>query len=77
MPESHLPPVIPIITIERPTCSTCNAPLMLARIAPGPGFEHRIFECSKCDHVDAVVIAKDPMKSDAIGWLAGELKPPT
>jgi hypothetical protein len=50
---------------------------MLAQIAPGPGFEHRIFECSKCDHVDEVVIAKDPMKSDAIGWLAGELRPPT
>ena len=77
MPESHYPPVIPIITIERPTCSKCSTPMVLARITPGPGFEHRIFECSKCDHVKEVMIAKDPMKSDALGWLAGELRPPT
>jgi hypothetical protein len=51
--------------------------MVLARITSGPGFEHRIFECSKCDHVKEAVIAKDPTKSDALGWLAGELRPPT
>jgi hypothetical protein len=31
----------------------------------------RHFECPNCDRM-----ADDPMKSDAAGWLNGDLKPP-
>lgn len=49
----------------------------LARIMPGPpGFDLRNFECDKCDQVTTLTVATDPMKSDKVGWLAGELKPP-
>jgi len=51
--------------------------MMLERVSPGPiGFEHRQFECSKCDHVEISVIASDPFRSRAVGWLAGELRTP-
>jgi len=51
--------------------------MTLARISPGPtGFELRTFDCSKCDHVEKIVIASDPMKSGDVGWLVGELQPP-
>jgi hypothetical protein len=51
--------------------------MTLERVSPGPiGFEHRLFECPKCDHVEITVIASDPFKSNAAGWIAGELKAP-
>jgi hypothetical protein len=51
--------------------------MMLERTSSGPiGFEHRLFECPKCDHVEISVIASDPYKSKAAGWVAGELKAP-
>ena len=69
----------PFLTmIERPRCSRCQTRMMLERVSPGPiGFEHRLFECPKCDHVEISVIASDPFKSGAVGWLAGELTAPT
>jgi hypothetical protein len=46
--------------------------MMLERVSLGPiGFEHRLFECPKCDHVEINIIASDPLKSTAAGWLAG------
>jgi len=52
--------------------------MMLERVSPGPiGFERRLFECPKCDHVEINVIASDPFTSNAAGWLAGELRAPT
>jgi hypothetical protein len=48
--------------------------MMLERISPGPvGFEHRLFECPKCDHLETRVIASDPFNSEVQGWLSGEL----
>ena len=41
---------------------------MLERVSPGPiGFEHRLFECSKCNHVELDVIASDPFTTKAAG----------
>jgi hypothetical protein len=37
------------------------------------GFEHRMFECSKCSQTEINVVASDPLKADAVGWLSGEL----
>jgi hypothetical protein len=49
--------------------------MMLERVSPGPiGFEHRLFECPRCDHVEISIIALDPLdpfKSNAAGWLVG------
>jgi hypothetical protein len=43
-------------------------------VSLGPeGFEHRTFECLKCGHTNSKMIACDPLRSDAIGWLLGEL----
>jgi hypothetical protein len=66
-----------LTVIERPRCSRCQTRMMLERVSAGPiGFEHRLFECPKCDQVEMSVIALDPLKSNAMGWLAGELRPP-
>jgi hypothetical protein len=49
--------------------------MMLTRISPGPtGFELRTLDCSKCDHVEKIAIASDPMKSGDVGWLVGKLQ---
>ena len=62
---------------ERPMCPVCKHRMALARISPGqPGFEERTFECSTCERIETVSFVVDPMKTDAVGWLAGELKPP-
>ncbi|MEY9180568.1 response regulator [Bradyrhizobium sp. USDA 313] len=62
---------------ERPMCPVCKHRMDLARISPGNrGFEERTFECSTCGRTELARFAVDPMKTDAIGWLAGELKPP-
>jgi hypothetical protein len=62
---------------ERPRCSRCQARMMLERVSTGPiGFEQRVFECPKCNHVEISVIASDPFKSKAAGWLTGELGSP-
>ena len=64
-----------LTAIERHRCSRCQTRMMLERVSPGPiGFEKRLFECPKCDHVEITVIASDPFKSNAAGWLAGELR---
>ena len=50
----------------------------LERVLSGPiGFERRLFECPKCDHVEIEVMTFDPFNSKAAGWLAGELRAPT
>jgi hypothetical protein len=64
-------------TNDRPMCPVCKHPLTLARISPGErGFEVRTFECSTCEQTEHVSVTVDPMKTDAVGWLASELRPP-
>jgi hypothetical protein len=50
--------------------------MALGRVSPGErGFEDRRFECSTCERIERVSVAVDPMKTDAVGWLASELRP--
>lgn len=71
------PAAIPLLAIQQLHCPKCRTRMRLARISPGPtGFELRTFECAKCDHVEQIAIASDPMKSGAVGWFTGELQPP-
>jgi hypothetical protein len=47
----------------------------LGRISPGErGFEERTYECSTCHRIEKVSFPVDPMKTDAVGWLASEAK---
>jgi hypothetical protein len=72
------PAVIPLLAIQRLRCPKCQTLMTLARISPGPtGFELRTFDCSRCNHVEKIAIATDPMKSGDVGWLVSELQPPT
>jgi hypothetical protein len=62
---------------DRPMCPLCKYRMALARISPGErGFEERTFECSICEQTEKVSVVVDPLKSDAVGWLASELRPP-
>jgi hypothetical protein len=69
---------IPLVAIQQLHCPKCHARMTLSRISPGPsGFELRSFDCPGCDHVEKIAIASDPMKSGDVGWLVGEVQPPT
>jgi hypothetical protein len=51
--------------------------MALARISPGKrGFDDYTFECSTCHRTEKVSVVVDPMRTDAAGWFAGELRPP-
>ena len=63
--------------IERPRCPKCYELMNLARIMAGlKGYDVRNFECEKCHHILTVTVAIDPMKSDVLRWLIGDLTPP-
>jgi hypothetical protein len=63
--------------VERPMCPTCKHRMALARVSPGDrGFEERTFECATCHRTQKVSFPVDPLKTDALGWLASELRPP-
>jgi len=80
MPQSQrLSSVIPFVSIERPACPKCKAPMMLVSIRPArPGVDLHTFECAICDRVHKTLAAyEDPMKSEGLGrWLQGDLHPP-
>jgi hypothetical protein len=51
--------------------------MMPARTMPGRlNFDAHTFECVKCDHVEKLLVAPDPIDSDVLGWLLGELRSP-
>jgi hypothetical protein len=63
---------------DRPMCTVCKHRMALGRVSPGErGFEDRTFECSTCERIEKVSVVVDPMKTDAVGWLASELRPPS
>jgi len=51
--------------------------MRLEDVSLGPkGFERRLFECFKCDHTETRAVPSDPIKSNVVRWLAGELRAP-
>ena len=63
--------------IERPMCPACKHRMGLVRTSPGErGFEERTFECGTCHRIEKASLPVDPLKTDALGWLASELRPP-
>jgi hypothetical protein len=52
--------------------------MLLSHLGPGPsGLASRTFECQKCGYVSITDAPADPMTSEALRWLASELRPPT
>jgi hypothetical protein len=63
--------------VERPVCPSCKHRMGLSRVSPGErGLEQRTFECDTCHRTDQVCFPLDPLKTDAVGWVASELRPP-
>ena len=72
--HSHVAPV----TTKSQECPKCQGPMMLSRIVPGRlKFDVHTFECIKCERVENVLLAIDPMQSDVLGWFLGDLRTPT
>jgi tRNA(Ile2) C34 agmatinyltransferase TiaS len=75
MTRPKLPEVLPI---RRPHCPQCHRRMTPIDVSSGPdGFERRTFRCRTCDHTEVDILACDPLRSSAVGWTDGELKPPT
>jgi hypothetical protein len=71
--EKHNPELLPI---GRPRCPECQTRMITAALVQGPeGFEHRTFECLHCGHTEEKVVAVDPLRSNAVGWVNSDLKP--
>jgi hypothetical protein len=79
MADSNDTATTPRIAIESDPCPKCQGPMVLARIMPGRiNLDLRTFECVKCDHVEKILVAIDPMRSsNGLGWLLRELRSPT
>jgi hypothetical protein len=79
MPEYQPVSSARVSAIERPRCPRCQQNrMLLSKLESGSsGFDYRTFECQKCGRVQTMVVSSDPMTSEARGWLAGELEPPT
>jgi hypothetical protein len=74
-PASHS---VPVAKFERPLCPSCQTRMLRAHIkTTSPGLDMGLFECASCDRVQKVLVANDPMKSDTLGWLFADLRPPT
>jgi hypothetical protein len=66
-----------LLPIRRPRCPKCQARMMTDAVSDGPeGFERVTFSCPKCAHTEIKILPRDPLSSDAAGWINGELRPP-
>ena len=66
-----------LLPTNRPRCPDCHARMITTAVADGPeGLEQRTFECAKCGHTETRTGASDPLKSNAVGWIEGELRRP-
>jgi hypothetical protein len=66
-----------LLPIQRPRCPGCQVRMLTVGVADAPdGFETRTFGCRKCHRTETRLLAADPMKTGAMGWLSGELGRP-
>ena len=76
--EHHFSRDISTGKIESRLCLMCASEMVAVWLTPARlGINAQAFECLQCHHVEKVLEASDPIHSDVIGWLFGELKPPT
>ncbi len=72
MSESRPDPEL--LPIQRPRCPKCQTRMVSKSVSRAQdGFERRQFECLKCGQSETRVMASDPLNSDTVGWLHGEL----
>jgi ssDNA-binding Zn-finger/Zn-ribbon topoisomerase 1 len=77
MLESQLSTLTPR-AVAHPSCPQCQGAALVQSRSPGrSGFEHWTLRCTKCGNIHGAQVQADPMKSEAIGWLAGDLHAPT
>jgi hypothetical protein len=77
MPSSRFVRFVERATVERPSCRKCKHPMMVGRNSPGAiGYQELTFECSTCGRFETLAAPIDPLRTDAVGWLASELRPP-
>ena len=63
--------------LERPSCRKCRHPMRVGRNLPGVArYSELSFECSTCGCCETLAIPVRPLRTDTIGWLASELRPP-
>jgi hypothetical protein len=59
-----------LVPPRRPRIPRRGGLVIAVDVNAGPeGFERRTFECRRCDCKETKMIACDPMKSNAVGWL--------
>jgi hypothetical protein len=66
-----------LLPLHRPLCPKCQKRMTTTAVSDGPeGSELRRFECLKCAVTEIRTLASDPIKSEAVLWLSGELRRP-
>ena len=75
---SELPkPILPQRRTTRRRCLVCQATMEVQRFAAARvGFEHWTIRCISCGRFDQMQVSTDPLESEAMGWIEGELRPP-
>ena len=76
--EHHFSRDISTGKINPRLCKMCASEMVSAWIVPARlGINARTFECLHCHHIEKVLESADPIQSNVLGWLFGELRPPT
>src|ERR1700730_13533338 len=60
-----------LATVKRLSCPKCGSSMPAAI-----GYRGAAFECATCGHFETVPVPVDPLRTNAVGWVAGELRPP-
>jgi hypothetical protein len=65
------------LATERPTCRKCRHPMRVGGNCPDAiGYQKLAFECSTCGHFETLDVPVGALRTDTVGWLASELRPP-
>ena len=76
MTDLQKPTLPPRRTTPR-RCLVCQSPMEVQRItAAHTGLEHWTLRCIRCGRIDQVQMDTDPLKSEALRWIEGELRSP-
>jgi len=63
--------------LERPSCRKRRHPMRVGRNLSGVVHYCELsFECSICGFCETFAVPVHPLRTDTIGWLASELRPP-